>query len=167
MSTGVKIFLWILLILAVLAVIGFFWVKSIWDSISFSPPSLQGLNLQGLTLTDLASIAFEGQSKTVTVTLAMAIKNDNNFSIPFSNMKVKLYYDNTIIAETSNLISGKQVVPANGALTVSDTVNVILNNAGGKLLIDKINGGHPSIDYSISLKVFGIPLPNIKNNFTW
>lgn len=159
MSKGLKIFLWTVAIVIALSAFAIIWGKNAWDKIAFSKPQLQALDLQGLTLNDLANIAFTGQSKTVTVTLGMAIKNDNNFSIPFSNMKVKLLYKDTLIAETSDAFAQQNfTVPANGNLAVADTVNVLFNNAGGQLLIEKTKGNHPQIDYSIDLKVFSIPI---------
>lgn len=164
MSKGWKIFLWVLLILVALAAIAFFWGKSAWDKLSFSRPVLQALNLNGLTATDLVNIALSGQSKTVTATVAMDVKNDNSFSIPFS-VKIKLLYQDTIIAETSS-ISG--TVPANGILRISDAVNIILNNAGGAILGEKVQGKPVQLDYTVSLRLFGIPVPKtIKNSFLW
>lgn len=168
MSKGVKILLWIVVIIAVLAIIGFIWAKNAFDKISFSVPRLQGLDMQGLTLNDLAKIALEGGQKELKVSLAMDAKNENNFSIPFGNMLVKMYYGSTLIASTSPSLENKKfVLPAKGSVTVSDTINIILNTAGAKLLIEKLKGGHPQINYSIGLRVFGIPIPSIKNSFAW
>lgn len=164
MNKGLKIVLWIVIILAVVAVITFFWGKSAWDKIDFGKPRLEGLDLQGLTLNDLANIALAGQSKTVTATIVMDIKNDNGFSIPFSSIKAQLSYKGTVIAETTD--NSSHTVPANGILSLSDNVNIILNNAGGALLIEKLKGNHPQIDYTIILKVFGIPIPSQTGNFT-
>lgn len=165
MSKGLKIFIWILVIIAVLGAITFTWGKSAWNKIKFSAPTLQGLDLQGLTLADLANIALAGQEKTVTATVQMNIQNDNSFSIPFSSIRAQLLYNDTVIAKTSD--DSSHIVPANGNLPLSDPVNIILNNAGGNLLIEKIKGGKPKINYVINLKVFGIPVPSIKSSFTW
>lgn len=168
MSTGLKIFLWILAILAVIAVIAFFWAKSIFDKVNFSAPKLYSLDLQGLTLNDLVKIALEGSQKEVKVTLGMDISNANSFSIPFSNMNVKMYYAGAIIAQTSPALQNQKfVLPANGNLSVTDNISIVLNPEGIKMLIEKIKGGQPKIDYKIGLKVFGIPLPSIQNSFTW
>lgn len=167
MSKAGKIILWVVIILVVLASFGFFWGKSAWEKISFSAPRLQAINFQGITLTDLANIALLSQTKTITVGLSMDINNQNNFSIPFSSMNVKLFYDNTLIAQTSDTLLNSQQVPANGTLKISDQVNVILNNAGAALLIEKIKGRAVTIIYEINMKVFGIPLPSIKQNFIW
>lgn len=167
MSTGVKILLWIVVILIIATVIGFTWGKKAWDKISFSKPDLQGLDLQGLTINDFLNSAFVGTERNISATLGMTIKNENNFSIPFGNMKIQLLYNNIIVAETSNMLSmQKFIIPAKGNLAISDTINVQLSKAG-TFLIEKIKGNHPQMDYKINLSVFGIPIPAIKNNFTW
>lgn len=166
MSRTWKIVLIVLAVLAALGITAFFWGKSVWDKITFGIPRLVGLNLNGLTATDLANITFAGGQKEVTATLSMDVINRNNFSIPFSNLKVKLFYNNQEIAETSNMLEGKQSVPANGTFTGTDTVKVILNGAGIQMLIDKITKGAATLEYKIMVKVFGIPLPKAFQSYT-
>lgn len=169
MSRGVKILLWALAILSALAIIIFMIViprfKQYWDNISFSIPTLQNLDLKGLNIQDLANIAFTGQEKQVDATLGMNIKNDNNFAIPFSNLGAKLFHQDQLIAETQDNTS--HTIPANGSLDISQVVKILLNNAGGQALIDKLSGKSPVLDYVINGRVFGIPVPSIKNQLTW
>lgn len=167
MSKGLKIVLLILAIVVVVGAFAFSWGKSSWEKIAFSQPKLQGLDLHGLTLQDFTNIAFTGQTKTVTATLGMVISNQNNFAIPFSRMKVTILYNDTLIAETSQALSNNKTVPANGTLALSDNINIILNNAGGNLVVAKLSGKNPVVDYVINVSVFGIPLPSIKNSFVW
>lgn len=159
MAKWLKIVLIVLVIFAVLGFTGFIWAKNVWNKITFGKPRLQGLNLNGLTPVDLANALFNSISKDITVTLAMDVKNDNNFSIPFSSLKVKLFYNDAVIAETSDMLSGKQSVAANATFTATDTVTVTLNDAGLNMLIEKAKGNKVKIDYKILVKVFGIPLP--------
>lgn len=165
MNKGLKIFLWVLAALAGLALAGYFVAKSVIDNVDFSAPIPQGLDLKGITLSDLANIALAGGEKTVTVTVGMTITNNNSFAIPFSNVKAQLYYKGVLIGETNDPDSHK--IPANGSVQLTDTVNIILNNAGGNLLIEKIKGGKPQLDYVIGLRVFGIPIPSVKDTLIW
>lgn len=169
MSKGIKILLWVLAILAILALLIYFfaipWFTKIWDNITFSTPYPQDLNLNGLTLNDLANIAFTGQTKEVNARIGMDIKNENDFAIPFSKVKATLLYNDQVIAETSD--NASHLVPANGTFAFSNVVNILLNNAGGQLLIDKLSGKTPVIDYVVNANVYGIPLPSIKNSFPW
>lgn len=169
MSKGVRILLWVLAILAVLALVIYFlvvpWATKVWDRITFSLPRLQGLDLKGLTLQDIINIAFTGGEKEVEAQLGMDIKNENGFSIPFSKVKAKLFYEGQLIAETTD--NASHLVPANGALALSNPVKIRLNDAGGRLVIEKLQGKTPVIDYEINANVYGVGLPTIKKNFTW
>lgn len=168
MNAG-KIILIIIIVLAVLLTIGFFWGKSAWDKVNFSVPQLQGLDLQGLNLQDIETIVFTGSSKEVKVGLSMSIKNDNNFSIPFGKLKTQLYYNGVMIAETSPILASQvfTVLP-NSSLSVTDTVTIVINGAAAKqMVLEKAKGGHPKIDYTVKVSVFDIPLPSIKSDFSW
>lgn len=159
MSRAFKIIMWVIIIFAVIGITGIIWAKSVWDKISFSMPRIKAMNLNGLTLADLKNALLQDESKDVSTTLEMDVVNKNNFSIPFSNLKVKLFYQDRPIAETSNLLEGQQRIPANGTFTASDDVNITLSKAGTQMLIDKLVSGKINLDYKIIVKVFGIPLP--------
>ena len=174
MSKGWKIFWWIfVIILIILIVIGIFqyykW-KGIWEKIHFSKPIPTALNLQGLTLADILSAAFTGTQKDITATLAMSITNDSDTDITFNNMKVKLLYNGSLISETSETLANTNfVLKAHDTLQVSDTINIRLNTAGD-FLKEKVLGGHPSVDYTVDLSVYGIPVGKIypiEGSFTW
>lgn len=169
MSTGMKIFMWILVIIAVLAVVTFVfiipWGKGVWNKISFSKPKLQALDLKGLTLPDLQSLALSGGSKDVSVTLGMDIKNDNNFSISFSTLKVQLYYKGTMIAETTD--NAWHSIPANSVYPFSSIVNITLNGAGLQMIIEKLVTGKTSVDLKTDIRVYGFPVPTIETNLPW
>lgn len=168
MKKWLKIVLIILAVLAVLALIGFIWVKSIFNKISFSKPKLQSLDLQGLTLTDFLNAAFAGQSRTVTVTLGIDIINNSGLSIPFSIYSIKLLHNDVVIGESSTALSAQRfTLPANNYVSISDTITVSLNDAGGQLLIEKLKGGRPILEYKILFSVFGIPVPYKGDSFTW
>lgn len=164
MKQGWKIFWIVVVIFAAAGTAAFFWGKSIWNKITFGVPRLLNLNLNGITLLDLSNIAFNGASKEVTATVQMPVNNGNNFAIPFSSLKVMFYYKGTQIAETSDLLAGAASVPANGTFTGTDTVKIILNAAGINMLIDKITQKKIMLDYKISAKVFGIPIPSSLQN---
>lgn len=157
MSTGLKIFLWIIAILAVLAIIGYFlvipWAKKAWDNITFSKPVPESLNLQGINTSDFQNIVASGGSKDIFLTLGMDIENKNNFSIPFS-AKINSFYNGVPISETK--IS--DTIPANGTLHVSAPVTITLSRAQIQMLAEKLQGKKVPVDYTIDLSVYGIPL---------
>lgn len=159
MKKGWKIFWVVVVVLSAIGAIAFFWGKGVWDKITFDIPRLVGLNFNGLTAADIAAIAVAGGTKEVTATVQMDVSNQNNFPIPFSNLKVVLKYNGDTIAQTSNLLAAGQKVPANGTLSVQDTVSVILSGAGGQMLLEKLKGNKVTIEYSVQVRIFGIPLP--------
>lgn len=169
MSTGLKIFLWILAIIAFLALVVYVviipWGKGVWDKISFSTPKLQTLDLKGLTLDDLKKLALSGGSKDVTVTLGMDIKNDNNFSIQFSTLKVEIYYKGTLIAKTED--NTWHTIPGNSIYPFSSIVNITLNGAGLQMILEKAITGKTSVDFKTDIRVYGIPVPTIETNLSW
>lgn len=149
----------ILLVLAILAAIAFFWGKSIWDKITFGVPKVLGLDFNGITLADIANIVLTGQPKEVNALITMDVVNQNNFPIPFSSLKVKLFYNDQLLAETSDAFTQKQSIPANATLYATDNVKILLSGAAAQLAKDKIQNGHVTLNYKVMVKIFGIPLP--------
>lgn len=159
-----KIVLWSLFILFLAAIALVAWrSKKIWDKIAFNI-YLQSVDLAGLGLSDIPTI-LQGGEKNIMIMLGADIKNENNFSIPFSRLKVELFYEGNLIAESAE-VSG--VVPANGTLSISAPAKIILNLASTKLLTEGLLKNKPTLEYSVGLNIFGIPIPfDIKNNFVW
>lgn len=153
MSKGVKIFLIVVAVLVVLGAAGFTYGKSIWNNISFSAPKI---NIQK-TIADLQG--FDLSQGQLPATLQMNVKNNNSFSIPFSSLNVKLYYNGNVISESSESLTQKMIVPANGNLTVSDTITIYLSKATENLIIQKALGNKVKIDYKVFARIFGIPIP--------
>jgi LEA14-like dessication related protein len=161
-----KIIIIILLVLAAAGAIAFFWGKSVWDKITFGVPRVLGLDFNGITLEDAASIVLAGSQKEINALIAMDVSNKNNFSIPFSSLKVELLYNGQTIAETSDAFTQKQSIPANGVLYATDNVKIILSGAAAQLALDKLQNGKATINYKIKLNVFGIPLPKSFQTFS-
>lgn len=164
MSKGLKIFLWIVAIIAVFAIAGFLWAKNAIGKISFSKPNPQGLNLSGITMANIAN-----NQSNITATIGLDIQNDNSFSIPISNLKVRLLYKGSVIAQTSDDLLNPMVVPANGTLSLSDIITINVNNSS-TFLIEKIKGNSVSLDYIVDVSIWNIPISKlfpIKNTITW
>lgn len=164
MSKGVKIALWILAIIIVIAATGYFFGKKAVDKITFSKVKLLAVNFQGLSLSDIPTL-LSGGTKTINATIGIDINNSNNFSIPFSKVNIRLFYNGSVIAETSPaLYSANPVLPPNGTLALTDSINIILSKADAQLLSDKFTGKNPAVDYKGSLSVFGIPIKSINGS---
>lgn len=145
----------VIVILVVLIALGVAYATKAWNKIVFKF-SFKGLDFNTINFPALLAT---GQTE-AKVLLGMNIKNDNPFSIPFSKMKVWLYYDNTLIAESSGLLYAKSfVLPANGgSIDVDDYVNVYINQASGKLGKEVVAKSNPKVNYTVKLNIFGIKL---------
>ena len=145
---------------------------SIWKNISIKPYFVSA-DLSGLSLADIPAILTGGQRQVKTV-LGMEVLNDSDVDISFSSLKATLYYEGNKIGETSDKLKNtKYVASAHNLLNplrVSDEVTLTLNQSVAKLLVDKISGKKPKVDYEIQLTILGIPFFKwfpIKSNFEW
>jgi len=112
-----------------------------------------------------------GQTQ-INANLGLDIVNDNAFSIPFKDLKATFYFNDTVIADTSSELTNKHfTVPANGKLTVSDSVNIYLNKAGLDILKQKLTKQHPNLRWTLKVKIgilniIWIPV-TYEDTFTW
>lgn len=155
----------------------FFWGKSIWDNIKIKPYFVSA-DLKGLNLQDVQDV-LAGQERTIDSVLGMEIKNDSDSNITFSGLKAKLYYQGTLLAETSDALADKKFTATahnlNAPLNVTDSVTLRFNDKSVQLLADKVTaqltgGKKPEIDYTIELSIYGIPILKwfpIKGTFPW
>lgn len=141
----------------------FFWGKNIWQRLKFKPYFVSA-DLSGLSVSDIQSI-FSGGQRVLTATLGLIAINDSGTSVSFSGLKAKLFYDNTLLAETSDsLKEQKHTATAHNMdnpLKVEDPVNIILSQAVVKLATDKLAGRNPQIEYTIALNIYGVPITKI------
>lgn len=164
-----RILIIIVLILVIAGVIGYFQAKTVWDKIKFDfAKGFRGINLSSFNPQELL---LSGQTK-INPILGIDIINDNSFDIPFKEMKATVYYNGAVIGETSSDLYGRTFnVPRHSTLSVTDPINLYLNEAGGRLLLAKIGGGQPELNYQIKVKIqlFGflwIPI-TYKDTFSW
>lgn len=154
------------ILLAISVVFALWWTKEALKKITFSIKKPENIDLGGMIITDVATMLT--QSPKITITLNANIENDNGFSIPFSIKKIKLFYQGTFIAETSDALTTQkfEVQPKN-SLSIKDDITIIPNDASIKLLKEKvILKQQPVIDYYAKIKIYGIPL-TFKKSFVW
>lgn len=144
----------IIAVIVVILVLAGIWGMTAWNKIIFTF-SFRGIDLSQLSFDSLTS---SGETSTKLI-LNLGIKNNNSFSIPFKNMKVWMYYDKTVIAETSSDLASKTfLIPANGKIDITDAVNIHFNSASIKLLKEAALKKGPKVDYTVKVNVFGIAL---------
>lgn len=151
----------------------FLWAKNIWNKIKITPYFVSA-DFKGLNLKDVQDILVSGDEKTIDAVLGMEIKNDSGTDITFSGLKAKLYYNGTLLSETSSQLANQKFIAKahniDAPLQVTDAITVRLNQTGAQLLVEKLSGSKPKIDYTIELSIYNIPILKwfpIKNNFTW
>lgn len=144
----------IVVLVVLLALAGAYAVRA-WNRIVFKF-AFKGLDFNTI---NFQSLLATGQT-TAKLLLGMNIRNDNPFAIPFDKMKVWLYYDNVLIAESSGILYAKSfVLPANGGVVdVDDYVNVYINQASGKLGKEVVAKSNPKINYTVKVTIFRIRL---------
>lgn len=152
-----KALIYIAVILAVLILLGITWGKSVFNRITFSDPQLAQFSLS-----ELQNIA---SGKITTIPVSITISNANNFSISFSKISIALSFNGTVFALTAD--PSGYTIPANGNLTITENIIFSLNDAAIELLAEKIQGKPAQIQYTIGLRIFGIPIPSINNTFNW
>ncbi|KKQ35810.1 MAG: hypothetical protein US53_C0070G0009 [Candidatus Woesebacteria bacterium GW2011_GWA1_37_7] len=159
------------ILLAISIIFALWWVKRAWSKVTINL-KVENIDLGGITIEDIAAILLTGQTQSakVIITLNADIKNDNSFSIPFSIKKIKLFYQGSLIAETSETLAiQKFEVQQKSSLSVKDNLNVLLNTTSIKLLKEKVLlKQQPVIDYYVKIKILKIPFAlSFKKNFIW
>lgn len=148
----------VLIVIALVLVIVYFWAMKIWDNIKFDF-SFKGIDLGNIDLSNIGTSA-----SNIKLTVGAKITNDNGFSIPFRNLKTWLYYENTLIGQTSGDLASKSFnVLAHGNIEITDTVDAYLNSSAINLAKNLAN--HPSINYTLRMTIFWIPF-SYSDSFT-
>lgn len=148
----------VLIVIGLILAIAYYESMKIWDRIKFGF-SFKGVDLGSIDLSNIGTSA-----SNIKFTVGAKITNDNNFSIPFRNLKTWLYYNNTLIGQTSgDLASQSFTAPAHGNVEIVDTVDAYFNSAAVDLAKNIAN--HPSINYTLRMTIFGIPF-SYSDSFT-
>lgn len=149
------------------------YAKSLFDKIKITAYFISA-DFKGLNLKDIQDILASGQEKEIDAVLGLQVVNESNTPITFSGLKAKLYYVGTLIAQTGDVIANQKYTATannvNAPLQVAVPVTVKLNQAGARLLLAKLTGQNPSVDYEIELSLMGIPVLRwfpIKDKFKW
>lgn len=163
-NNKMKTFITIVIVAGIIILLAIWGIKA-WNKILFKL-SFRGIDLSTIDLSSLTSL---GQTSGKLL-LGIKITNNNPFDIPFDKMKTLLYYDGTLIAETSgnlsaqsfkSLAGGDKILNVGSGITVNeitDYVNVHINSASAKLVKDALSNQSPKVNYTVQLSVFGVPL---------
>lgn len=134
-------------------VLAYLYVRKLWEKVHFVF-SFKGVDIGTIDLSNLNSLT-QNNAK---LKVGLKVMNDNNFSIPFRNVRAWMYYNNTLIAQTTpELASRTFEVPANGVIEVEDSVNAYINSSSLNLIKEILGKTNPEINYKVKVNVFGIP----------
>lgn len=148
-----KIVGWFAIIVLVIILI-YIRFKMIYNRITFEF-GFRGADLSGISI---QTLLLGGQTE-ASLKMAMKVVNKNNFNISLSDLRAWLNYEGTMVAQTSeNLAQNKITIPKNGSMEIVDDVKIHLNPQSVKLLRNVISGQKPRVDYTVKLKLYGIPI---------
>lgn len=147
---AIGIFVIVVLILALIYIWGMMIYNRIKFEFGFKGADLSGLNIQSLLI---------GGQTEATIKASAKVINNNNFSITFSNLSADIYYEDVLIAKTSDDLAKKTVVvPSNSAIEIIDNIKIYLNPQSVKMLSAVALKQSPKVQYTVKLKLYGIPL---------
>lgn len=146
-------------ILVVIAFIIFIVLKDIVSNIKIKP-DLKAMDLGGSVQSFLQGDAM------LKTDVGIEVDNNNRFSIPISNLYIKIYHNGTLIAETDGIDKSIILIPAKGEKEFTHPLNVILVPSFFDA-IKEITEDKPLIlDYKIKGQLFKIPV-KFENSFEY
>lgn len=122
--------------------------------------SLNQVDFSSFNLTDFKSNNAHIQLKVNTL-----VTNLNPFNINFSFLEVFICHNNILIAQSSKVLEGKISIPGNSITNFVLPLNLYVNAESIKVAALLKLKQRVKIDYTIKLKLFGIPIPKYSNNY--
>lgn len=155
-----KVLLYVFILLALIASSLYFYIKSIIDSFSVKF-SIDDLNLKDLNFKSIG--LGNGYIK---VKLKFIISFFGLSSIKFSDLKLKIYYNGVLVANsTDNFDNNKQVVIYESINNiVYHSFDIMVNKSSIELAYNIKSNASYIIDYELSLKLFGFSV-NYKGKY--
>ena len=112
------------------------------------------LGLEDIKIKDFLKNLLKGDNSLKTI-ISIKVSNNNNFTIPISNLKVEIYKNNELIAQSLDIEDNKARVkiPSEGGVTFSHKGEIYLVDQIVNIIKEGI-----SFDYTVKMKVFAIPI---------
>lgn len=152
----------IIAIIILVIILLYIWFRMIYDRITFEF-GFRGADVSNL---DINALLLGGQTD-ATIKMSAKAVNKNNFDITFSDLRAWLTYEGLVIAQTSEELAKQKItVPKNSAAEVVDNVKILLNRSAVKLLKEVVLKKSPKVQYTVKLKIFGIPV-SWNDYFIW
>lgn len=155
-----KVWIYIILSIALILSSLYIYIKSVIDSIEFKP------FIENIYLKDLSFNSLDTGKGFVEIEVGFNIKFFGLSSISFSNLNLVVYYNNVLVAKSSNNSGNKKKI-----ILINEVNNIVYHtfdlrvNPNTIELISKIqNKENYILDYEISFKTFGLTI-NYKNKY--
>ena len=142
----------ILIVIVILGVALYFYFTNMVNNLDYTfSPDLTSLNL--------ANLIGSGQS-TTQININGTVTNKNNISFGVTNLQALIYYNGTLIAQTSdNLKNTPLNIQGNGAVTnFSDTITIFMNPQTIQILQSVLSKNAVVLNYTLKFSLYGIPL---------
>ena len=150
-----------LIILVLIALIIYIVLKRIVGNIKIKP------DLKAIDLSESVQSILEGDAKLKT-DVGITVDNNNNFPILISNLYIKIYHNNTLIAETDGIDKSVITIPQKDEEEFTHPLNVIPVQSFFDA-IKEVKEDKPLIlSYKIKGRLFRIPYDfKFKNSFEY
>lgn len=125
------------------------------------------ISLDKLDLAGILAAAISGDVPTLKTFLNINVKNDNPFTISFSNLDVKLFYQGSQVAQSVDVSAEKIVILPKLDQDFTHVLQITLSQAFLEALKTLKSGQPLVLQYVVKLRLFGIPIPAYKDNFTY
>lgn len=122
------------------------------SNIKFKP--FDKSDIVGIKISDLV------QGKKLTISINSYIENQNNFKINFSDLYIQIFHNNELIANSTTLDTKKHTLPANGNVTLPESIDIYGNQTTINIVKDIALYKPVKVNYKLDVKVFGIKIPN-------
>lgn len=123
--------------------------------------SLSKIDFSTLNLVD-----FKSDNAHIGIKVNTLVTNLNPFSINFSFLEVWICHNNILIAQSSKVLEGKIGIAGNSITNFILPLNLYVNAESIKVAALLKLKQPVKIDYTIKLKLFGIPVPKYSNSYT-
>lgn len=129
----------------------YFYIKSIVDSFSID------LSIDDVNLKDLSFKSLDVGKGYIEVKLKFVVKFFGISSIGFSNLNLKAYYNDVLVASSTNSVDNKRQVTVFEGINnvVYHSFNIQVNKSSIELAYNIKSKGNYTIDYDLSFKTLG------------
>lgn len=146
-----KVFLSIVAVVLLVLVLAWFRIRQALEridfDIDFDRVALRRINIAGII----------SGKQTIDLRFWITIWNKEKFSIPLSDVDLRIFYQNHEIGRNKELAKTKTIIRPNAKQKLQETLVLVLNQQTKNMLEQYLTRQNPELQWQISLRVFGMP----------